>query len=176
MEHLTQVQMPRGGTTQTRTFQYDAGTHLLASETHPETGTTTYGYYTVGNPDPSTYDMLYSKTDSKGQVTKYDYDSYDRVTMVHRYPSGLGVLEDVCQKAVYTYDSIPTTVSGFTGQNTWGHVAAVAMGDPSCQVAVGGFTVPQTFSELYSYTPAGHVATKRLELYQPNGGPGQYVR
>lgn len=58
MEHLTQVQMPRGGTTQTRTFQYDAGTHLLASETHPETGTTTYGYYTVGNPDPSTYDML----------------------------------------------------------------------------------------------------------------------
>ena len=174
MEHLTQVSMPRGSITQTRTFNYDSGTHLLTSEIHPETGTTSYAYFTAGNPDPSTYDLLYSKTDAKGQVTKYDYDAYDRVTAVHRLPNG--TTEDVCQRVTYTYDATPGTVSGFVGSNTWGHVAAVVMGDPSnptaCQVTVHGYTVPQQFSELYSYNAAGHVTTKRLELDQPYGAPG----
>jgi RHS repeat-associated protein len=172
MEHLTQVSMPRGSVTQTRTFHYDSGTHLLTSETHPETGTTSYTYYTAGSPDPATYDLLYSKTDAKGQVTKYDYDAYDRVTAAHRMPNG--TTEDVCQKVAYTYDATPGTISGFVGQNTWGHVAAVTMGDPTaCQVTVeGSYTVPQQFSEFYSYNVAGHVTTKRLELDQANGAGG----
>jgi RHS repeat-associated protein len=174
MEHLTQVSMTRGGVTQTRSFVYDAGTHLLTSETHPETGTTSYAYYTAGSPDPSTLDLLYSKTDAKGQVTKYDYDPYDRVAAIHRYPGGLNNAEDICQRVVYTYDQYTDAQSGFTSANAWGHVAAVAMGDPSCQATVANTQVAQQFLEMYSYKAqsAGHVIAKRLELYQQNGPPG----
>ena len=60
----------------TRTFNYVQpngiiGVRLL-SETHPETGTTSYAYNADGT--------LASKTDAKGQVLGYVYDGYKRVT------------------------------------------------------------------------------------------------
>ena len=47
LNHLIHVSMPRGSTTQTRTFNYNSGTTvtgLLQSATNPENGTVTYTY------------------------------------------------------------------------------------------------------------------------------------
>jgi RHS repeat-associated protein len=175
MEHLTQVSMPRSNWTQTRTFTYSPTTHLLTSETHPETGTTTYTY----TPDSFTNDVLTSRTDAKGQVTKYTYDSYYRVTAINRYTSVANFNsnnDDPCQRVNYVYDSY--SGSGFTSQNAWGHVAAVSSGDPGCTVvpasAGNGTTVQQQFTELYSYSSPGHVTQKRLQqLLQFAGDPNQ---
>jgi YD repeat-containing protein len=122
MEHLTQVSMPRGSVTQTRTFTYSPSTHLLTSETHPETGTTSYTY----TADNFTSDLLTSKTDAKGQVTVYSYDTYYRVTEIQRYPSGVGGGEDVCQRVAYTYDSYYDGSEGFGAS---GQVAMIATGE-----------------------------------------------
>ena len=44
---------------------------------------------------------LHSKTDALGQQTQYTYDALARVTQVSYLPNGL---EDVCQRATYSYD------------------------------------------------------------------------
>src|ERR1700675_1240014 len=77
LNHLTQVSMPRGSNTQTRTFNYLTGTTVgidLLSATNPENGTVTYTY----NSDHS----LHTKTDAKSQVFTYSYDSYKRLTQI----------------------------------------------------------------------------------------------
>ena len=176
MEHLTQVSMPRGGVTQTRTFIYSPTTHLLTGETHPETGTTGYTYYTTygtGYSDLSTADLIQWKTDAKGQATKYLYDSFDRVVEIHRYPHGQSQAEDVCQRVVYAYDGYGD--SSYTSLYAVGRLAAAVMGDPSCPVTPGGIT--QQFTEAFSYSSngSGRVTQKHLELYNattgnPSGG------
>jgi YD repeat-containing protein len=45
---------------------------LLTSETHPESGTSTYGYYPA--------DLLTQKTDANGNVFTYSYDANERLT------------------------------------------------------------------------------------------------
>src|ERR1700682_217512 len=77
LNHLTQVSMPRGSNTQTRTFNYLSGstvTGLLLSVTAPESGTTTYTY--------NTNHTLATMTDAKGQQFSYSYDSLNRVTQI----------------------------------------------------------------------------------------------
>ena len=96
LNHLTQVSMTRGSTTQTRTFTYDSATQRLTQATTPEAGTVQYSY----NPDGT----LQSKTDALGQQTQYTYDSLARVTQVSYLPNGS---EDLCQRVTYQYD-IPT--------------------------------------------------------------------
>jgi YD repeat-containing protein len=100
MGHVTQVSMPRAGTTQTRTFVYD-GAGRLTSATNPENGTVTYTYNTTNT--------LASKKDAKGQTTVYTYDANNRVTMVQRFPTGATPPngEDLCQRVTYTYDTNP---------------------------------------------------------------------
>ena len=101
--HLTQVQMPRGGYTQTRAFTYDLPTGHLMSAMNPESGTVSYGYYPSGR--------LMSKTDAKGQKVVYSYDGYGRTAYIDRYPSG-ATAPDWCQSVVLTYD---TTSPGTNG-------------------------------------------------------------
>ena len=71
---LIGVSMPRGGTTQTRTFNYDLVTGRLTSVTHPESGTTSFTY----NADGSAA----SKTDAKNQQVQYSYDTHGRVAQM----------------------------------------------------------------------------------------------
>ncbi len=120
--------------------------------------------------DNFTNDLLTSKTDAKGQVTKYSYDSYYLVTNIQRYPNGLvlnGVtqVEDPCQHVAYNYDSYtdPATNKVF---GAWGQVAMVATGSPGV-CAVPGFTA-QLFEQMFTYNSTGRVITKRLEMLQPN--------
>jgi RHS repeat-associated protein len=54
---------------QTRTFHYD-GMGRLASETHPETGTTSYQY--------NSFSKLTQRTDNRGVITTYSYDTLNR--------------------------------------------------------------------------------------------------
>jgi YD repeat-containing protein len=60
---LTLVSMPRGATTQTRTFNYDLTTGRLSSAANPENGTVSYTYNADGTP--------VSKTDAKNQQVQY---------------------------------------------------------------------------------------------------------
>ena len=51
-DQLTGVSMPRGATTQTRTFNYDLTTGRLSSATNPENGTVSYTYNADGTLPP----------------------------------------------------------------------------------------------------------------------------
>ncbi len=153
MNHLAGVSMPRGATTQTRTFVYDdAG--RLTSATNPENGTVSY-YYNGDN-------TLNYKHDANGIDTVYTYDGQKRVTVVQRYPWGKNNSEDLCQHVTYSYDTNPYDSSG-TFQYTLGRLAAAVY--PVCAIPAQGWTPSVT--EMYSYTPAGLVTIKRMHIFQP---------
>jgi YD repeat-containing protein len=91
MDHLYTVQQTRSGTTQTRTFNYKSGstvTAFLQSATNPENGTVSYTYNSDGT--------LATKTDAKGVVTEYNYDSQKRLL-------NFGALSGGVYTPAYTY-------------------------------------------------------------------------
>ena len=171
MNHVVGVSMPRGSTTQTRTFVYDnAG--RLTSATNPENGTVSYVY--------NTDNTLQYKQDAKGQQTVYTYDSQKRVTMMQRYSAGQNnyPYEDLCMRVTYTYDTNPLYPS--FSQNSTGRLTTVQYGSTSAtsgsgygntcvwaQNSAGGTT---TFSENYSYHPAGAVTAKKLVVTRTDPG------
>ncbi len=131
---LIQVSMPRGSTTQTRTFNYDLATGRLTSAANPENGTVSYTYNADGT--------VATKTDAKNQQVQYTYDSYRRVTQIRRYPVS-GGQEDLCQRTNFVYDG---------GVNGWGRLTSTSWGGGSC---TGG-----AWSQSYDYTQAGLVTTQ----------------
>src|SRR6266481_5662646 len=111
LNHLTQVSMPRPTGTQARTFVYDPTTQRLTSETQPETGMTSYTY----NADGS----LATKTNARSQVTKYIYDTYQRVTQTQYFTDPAHpTTEDTCARATWTYDT--NTLDAPFSPNSWG--------------------------------------------------------
>ncbi len=156
LNHLTGVSMPRGSTTQTRTFTYNSGTTvlgLLQSATNPETGTVKYTY--------NTNTTLASKTDDKGQKFTYAYDAYNRLTSI-------SVNSTLLRTFIYGTNSLDNT--GFS-QNTIGRLAAVQY--PANAQGI-------QFNDMYSYVAAGTSgaglpAKKRLQVNQAlNGSSGPY--
>lgn len=142
LNHLIGVSMPRGGNTQTRTFNYNSGSTVtgdLQSATNPETGTVTYGY--------NSNHMMTSKTDAKGQQFTYLYDNLNRLSGVKCCGGSPTLLRS------YSYDS---DLSGFS-QNVKGHLASVSY---ASQGVIG-------LAEQYSYQPGGLIATKRLSAGEP---------
>jgi YD repeat-containing protein len=130
--------MPRSNGTQTRSFVYSG--NLLMSATNPENGTVSYTYGSNGK--------VATRTDAKGQATKYTYDSYARLSKVQRYPSGLNNSPDACQEEDYYYDGT-SPGNGATLPQAMGHLSAVQyMGGhnpntyPTCDT---------TFLETYLY-------------------------
>ena len=147
MEQVTQVSMPRGSTTQTRTFVYDSGGRLT-SATNPENGTVTYTYNVTNT--------LKDKHDAKGQDTVYTYDSSNRVTEIQRYPSGVGNAEDVCARVTYTYDTNPIH-SGFS-QNSYGRLTTTQYYGQNASTngnGCGWGGLYDTYTEMYSYQRGG---------------------
>ncbi|MEZ5355296.1 MAG: hypothetical protein R2762_21895 [Bryobacteraceae bacterium] len=162
---LTGVSMPRpygsGSYTQTRTFNYDAN-GWMTSEINPETGTRTYNYNGDGT--------LNYRIDAKNQKVAYEYDSYQRVTTIRRYPTSGGA-EDTCQTKMY-YDSNPfegTVTTLFNPVNLAGRLAvteySICAPEP-----YSGTTITRTVKEMYSYTAAGLVERKRFQLLRPYVG------
>ena len=70
--------------------------------------------------------------------------------------------EDMCQRMTITYDtnSIDSTFS----QNAWGRPTTTQWGGAACS----GFN-NTTFTQMYSYTPAGLIASKRLRIGRSTG-------
>jgi len=142
---------------------------VLSSVTNPENGTVTYNY----NSD----NTLYYKTDAKGQVTYYQYDSKKRPTIVEVTPSGgMYGYEDACQRVTYSYDSNPYD-SSFSSY-TYGRLAAVQYGVSTTLYYNSRYIdcpVGDTYIEMYSYHPAGVMTAKDMQLPRggtdPNGNP-----
>ena len=146
LNHLTQVSMPRGSNTQTRTFNYASGstvTGLLLSVTTPEKGTVTYTY--------NANQTLATKTDAKGQQFSYSYDSYNRLTQIK-----LGT--NVLRTFMYDNNTLDTSFS----QNSQGRLVAVQH-PQSTFTAVGSSPGAVQFTEMYSYTQSGQISKKRLQ-------------
>jgi len=168
VEHLTTVTMPRSTATQTRTFNYDPSTLMLASEVQPETGLSCY-FYTADSAGRG-HNLLQkviakgnapgaSCTDGSGKATQYTYDAYSRVTQISRTPEYSP--EDICQRANYYYDY----VGDFPNGNAWGRLAQSSTGDASCTVIPsqnGSASQQRQFVEEFSYNYIGQLATKRL--------------
>lgn len=146
---LTQVSMPRDGTTQTRTFTYDTVLHSrLVSSTNPENGTVSYTY----NPDGT----VATKTDAKNIRTEFSYDAYKRPTEMRKLTLSGGVwTEDRCQRVSYDYtlNGLPTR---FLQKVTWGWNNS----NQPCNNAAGAF------SELYAYGVAGSISSKTLVIHR----------
>ena len=135
--------MTRNGTTQTRSFNYCG--NVLQSETHLETGTTTYQYRNDG--------LLIQKTDAKGQVTWYDYDDYGRVIAI-RSGGGNGPVQ-----RSFTYDTCPQ--GGPPCDRPLGRLTMVD------HVLGQG---PVRFQEYFGYFTSGAVRWKTLRYLRSDTG------
>ena len=148
LNHLTQVLMPRGTTTQTRTFNYANGNTigtLLLSATNPENGTVTYTY--------DSYKRLATKTDAKGQVFTYSYDGFNRLTQIS---VGSTVLR------TYIYDSNIDNPS--YSQYTAGRLAEIRYPTIAFTDSGNGRQDTNQFTDMFSYTQAGQVAGKQIQV------------
>ncbi len=160
LNHLTQVGMIRAGTTQTRTFAYNAAMQLQSVST-PETGTTStngtvsYTYNADGTPA--------TQTDAKNVTKTYTYDNYQRVTGVSYSVAGANY--------TMTYDSDPADTAGTFAANTWGRVGEVSWGTCSNSVPSS-----RSYTEEYSYDIPGDVAAKRLSIYKGGNCTGTPVQ
>jgi RHS repeat-associated protein len=92
---------------QTRTFAYDL-VGRLTSETHPESGTTTYVYDTDSTCGTSSGDRV-KKTDAVGNVSCYAYDSLHRPTAI-TYPSGSYAAVTLAKHFVYDSATVNSQV------------------------------------------------------------------
>jgi len=153
---LTQVQMPRDGTTQVRTFTYNDDGQLTQS-VNPETGTVNYTY----NGEK----LLASRTDNRGQKVEYSYDTHRRLTQVRRYPNG--TTEDVCQRVNYAYDT--NAVDGTFTQNGWGRRTTESF-NVGC-----GAGLDRPFIYMYSYNQGGLVTKKGLRRPMEENPPPDVV-
>jgi RHS repeat-associated protein len=153
MNHVSQVTMTRGSTTQTRTFTYNDQGDLTSSVT-PESGTVSYYY----NPNHT----LWYKHDANGQDTVYTYDSALRVTEIQRYPTGRSNAEDTCARVMNYYNTNP--FSGTFSANTVNRLAAASFGSWGTP---GGCLTGENqhgWYQMYSYHAAGVVTSKQLAV------------
>jgi RHS repeat-associated protein len=153
MNHVSQVTMTRGSTTQNRTFAYnDQGD--LTSSVNPESGTASY-YYNANH-------TLWYKHDANGQDTVYTYDSALRVTLIQRYPTGKSNAEDTCGRVTNYYNTNPfsTTFS----LNTVNRLAAVAYGSWGTPTGCLTGENQHAWYQMYSYHAAGVVTSKQLAV------------
>jgi YD repeat-containing protein len=153
---LTQVSMPRGSITQTRTFTWSGSD--MASATNPENGTVSYTY--DGNHHVT------QRTDAKGQKTIYTYDAYERLTQTqHVLANGTA---DPVQQVNYYYDSNPYYPSFST--NAVGRLAAVTFANEA--YAGTGYTgSTEGFIYSYGYNTAGRATAQQLTVLPMSGYP-----
>jgi len=139
----TQLQMTRGGVTQTRTWTYDLGKLRLMSETHPESGTTTYGYNDAG--------QLISKGNANG-AEGYYYDGYGRLSTLSDSADPNG-----CLTKTFTYGNTAGNHGRLIGVK-WGWYNAFGY----CTMAPT-YPMGLEFEETYGYTTGGLVGVKSVK-------------
>lgn len=166
---LRTVTMKRGTTTQTRTFNYNT-LFQLTSMVQPESGTTSYTYWTDG--------QIRTKTDAKGNVTTYVRDGYGRMGAIYRKPSGATV-DDPTQTTMYGYD---------TGVNAQGRLSSVAVGaaTETYEYTVGGLVSKKSVAfpnndtpleAVYAYDTLGRmISLKYPDVYNSSGAVAEVGR
>ena len=156
LNHLTQITMPRGTQTQTRTFNYTNPSHIvgafLLSASNPENGTVTYTY---------SNNLLATKTDAKGQQFTYQYDTYNRLKSVTLASAPSSVLR------TYYYDTNPLDSTGTFSQNALGRLTAVQYPAQQYLNAQHMMQTGVQMNDMFSYTSTGLTAVKRLQVNQP---------
>jgi len=146
---LLTVTMPRSTGTQVRSFTW-SGTDMT-SATNPENGTTTYTYDNAHH--------VLTRTDAKGQQTRYAYDSYGRMTSTQHYVGGA---QQFTQSVWYQYDNaFDHPNSNFRGQFLAGRLSSVLFTDEYAN----GVAQSRTFRYVYSYNPAGRTTVQRLNFF-----------
>ncbi|MGC1453046.1 MAG: RHS repeat-associated core domain-containing protein, partial [Candidatus Sulfotelmatobacter sp.] len=163
VNQLTQVSMPRAGTTQTRTFQW-SGTDLT-SATNPENGTVTYTY-------DGAHHVL-TRTDAKQMRTQYSYDIYGRLLVAqHGTWSGGQFTPDPTQLVQYYWDQDPQAyfygTYGFPSTNTAGRLAGVSFANST--VSWNESTAPYQLFYMFGYNQAGRVIAQDLRLLSVYSG------
>ncbi len=155
---------------QTRTYVYDL-LGRLASETNPETGTTTYTYDTDISCGTSNGDRV-KKTDAVGNVTCTAYDTLHRPTAI-TYPSGS--YASVTPAKHFVYDA--ATVNGVAMTSVKGRLAEAytCTGACSSKITDEGFsyTVRGEPSDIYESTPHSGGYYHVNQTYWANSGPYQ---
>ena len=94
--HVTQI--TQGA--QTRTFSYDALGRML-SETHPESGTTTYTYDTDSVCSYTSKGDLIRKSDANGNNLCHFYDPLHRLTDIGNWSTPLTPWTGPCKRFRY---------------------------------------------------------------------------
>jgi YD repeat-containing protein len=140
---MTAVGMSGPEGQQKRSFGFDVNGRLTTLK-EAEAGAKTYSY----NPDGT----IAGRTDAIGQSVQYMRDSFKRVTAENRYDPAGNPLSAQCVS--YFYDSNPFD-SSFSA-NATGRAAAAQWG--------AGDTLPGLIMEMYSYTPSGNLAGKKLVI------------
>jgi RHS repeat-associated protein len=142
------TQSAQGGTSQSRTYQYDL-LGRLTSEANPESGTSSYVYDTDGTCGTYNGDLV-KRTDAVGNVTCYAYDSLHRLTSV-TYPSG-SYASRTTQKH-FVYDS--ATVNGAAMSNAGGRLAEAYTGTSASKTTDLGFSYDARgeITNYYESTP-----------------------
>lgn len=152
---------------QTRTNTYDALGRLVSDAT-PEAGTTCFGTYSGSTCQQNGYDNfgnLISRTDVRGVVTNYAYDSLNRLIGIsygQPLPSGVSAMPN----------TICNPVSGSANSNVCfyydqGGAAAYALGRQTKRVDASG-------SETYTYNNLGET-TQVQKVIGSNTYPIQYA-
>jgi YD repeat-containing protein len=135
---------------QSRTFSYD-GMGRLISEVHPESGTTGYQY--------NTYDEVAQRTDNRGVITTYSYDTLNRLWQVSYNVGTTGV--PATSTVTYAFGTTPgqynngllLSMADGTGSTTYSY-DNMARTTQEAHVVSG---TPYTVS--YQYNLAGRVTS-----------------
>lgn len=166
MDNLTGVTQG----SQTRTYVYDALSRLTSATT-PESGTVCYGTVVSGVCQANGYDnyanLLY-RTDARGVLTSYGYDTLNRLTGISYNVSGAPGVPSTAS-VTYSYGSTPASynnglLTGLTDGSGSENYTYDNLGRPTqLQKIVGTTTYTTTFgynlaNELTSITyPSGRI-------------------
>jgi RHS repeat-associated protein len=146
LDELTQV--TQGVGVQTRTYVYDA-LGRLSSSTTPEAGMVCFGTLSGSTCQPNGYDsynnLLY-RTDARGVVSNFLYDTLNRLVGVSypTVPSGVAAMPNVCAVNGATTNNANVCFNYGTTAASFNNGRPISMTDPSG-------------SESYTYDQFGNV-------------------
>lgn len=166
---------------QSRTYVYDA-LGRLASATTPEGGTVCFGTYSGSTCQQNGYDNfgnLISRTDNRGVVTSYTYDTLNRLVGISypTVPSGVSSMpNNICNPVSGTANSNVCFYYDAGGSSAYAYGQLTSMVDPSGsetytynnmgrQTELSKVIGSTTFNTYYTYNLGGEVT----EITYPSG-------
>jgi RHS repeat-associated protein len=129
LDELTQIAQ---GPQQTRTYVYDALGRINTATT-PEAGTVCFGTYSgsICQNGYDQYDNLQYRTDARGVVTNYIYDSLNRLLGITypTVPSGVSAMPNVCKTTGSSSNNANVCFTYGTSASSYNNGLLVTMAD-----------------------------------------------